>query len=39
MSIKSLKQQKCQHTFITKGSIAALVRECTKCGYYEVSVF
>lgn len=38
MSVKSVRQQKCEHSFIIKGSIAAYVRECTKCGYWEVSV-
>ncbi len=37
MSVLSIKQQNCKHTFIVKGGIAAYVRECTKCGYFEVS--
>ncbi|QQG33401.1 hypothetical protein P7_105 [Pectobacterium phage vB_PcaM_P7_Pc] len=38
MTVKSVKQQNCEHKFITKGSVHAFVRECTKCGWYEVCV-
>lgn len=38
MTINKVKQAKCEHTFITKGSVNAFVRECTKCGYYTVHV-
>ncbi|QPI18163.1 hypothetical protein POP15_115 [Pectobacterium phage POP15] len=39
MTVKSLKQQQnCQHNIVTKGSVHAFVRECTKCGWYEVCV-
>lgn len=38
MSIKTIKQETCQHTFVTKGSEHGYVRECTKCHYFTVHV-